>query len=87
MLHLMNVDLKFAKTESDSLMLVPPLFLKRQNDTLMRTPAAYIMLYEQFFDLPKGEFRLCGVMTGVGGRSYMNYLKVPARVGELCTIL
>ena len=33
------------------------------------------------------EFRLCGVTAGVGGRSYMNYLKVPAKVDELCAIL
>ena len=39
------------------------------------------------FDSSKGEFRLCGVTAGVGGHSYMNYLKVPAKVDELCAIL
>ena len=31
--------------------------------------------------------RLCGVTADVGGHSYMNYLKVPAKVDELCAIL
>ena len=31
------------------------------------------------FDSSKGEFRLCGVTADVGGHSYMNYLKVPAK--------
>ena len=39
------------------------------------------------FDSSKGEFRLCGVTAGVGGHSYMNYLKVPVKVDELCAIL
>ena len=39
------------------------------------------------FDSSKGEFRLCGVTADVGGHSYMNYLKVPAKVDELCAIL
>ena len=39
------------------------------------------------FDSSKGEFRLCGVTADVGGNSYMNYLKVPAKVDELCAIL
>jgi len=38
------------------------------------------------FDSSKGEFRLCGVTAGIGGHSYMNYLKIPAKVDELCTI-
>ena len=39
------------------------------------------------FDSSKGEFRLCGVTADVGGHSYMNYLKVPVKVDELCAIL
>lgn len=39
------------------------------------------------FDSSKGEYRLCGVTAGVGGRSYMSYQKVSAKVEELCTIL
>ena len=39
------------------------------------------------FDSSKGEFRLCGVTAGIGGRSYMNYQKVPAKIDEFCTLL
>ena len=39
------------------------------------------------FDSSKGEFRLCGVTADVGGHSYMNYLKVPVKVDELCACL
>lgn len=39
------------------------------------------------FDSSKGEYRLCGVTAGTGGHSYMNHLKVPAKVEELCAIL
>ncbi len=39
------------------------------------------------FDSSKGEYRLCGVTAGIGGRSYMNYQKVPAKIEELCSIL
>lgn len=39
------------------------------------------------FDSSRGEFRLCGVTPGVGGRSYMDYQKVPVKVEELCFLL
>lgn len=39
------------------------------------------------FDSSKGEYRLCGVTAGIGGHSYMNHQKVPAKVEELCAIL
>ena len=39
------------------------------------------------FDASKGEYRLCGVTAGIGGRSYMNYQKVPAKINELCSQL
>jgi Fic family protein len=36
------------------------------------------------FDSSKGDLRLLGVTAGVGGRSYMNFLKVPAKLEEFC---
>ena len=66
---------------------ITPAFLKRLN----ANADAYYWQRSQcdgrFFDSSKGEFRLCGVTAGVGGHSYMNYLKVPAKVDELCAIL
>ena len=89
--HLMNEDLKqayeLAKTESDSLVPITPAFLKRLNAMLMRTTGSVHSVMGGSFDSSKGEFRLCGVTAGVGGHSYMNYLKVPAKVDELCVLL
>lgn len=89
--HLMNEDLKqayeFAKAESDSLVPVTSTFLQSLNATLMRTTGSVHSVMGGSFDSSKGDFRLCGVTAGVGGHSYVNYLKVPAKVDELCAIL
>ena len=89
--HLMNEDLKqayeFAKAESDRLVPVTPVFLKKLNAMLMRTTGSVHSVMGGSFDSSKGEYRLCGVTAGVDGHSYMNYLKVPAKVDELCAIL
>ncbi len=39
------------------------------------------------FSSAAGDLRLLNVTAGVGGRSYMNFNKVPARLKELCTEL
>ena len=39
------------------------------------------------FSAAKGELRLLNVSAGFGGRSYMSYLKVPAKLQEFCTEL
>ncbi len=36
------------------------------------------------FDSSKGEFRLCNVSAGIGGRSYLAYNKVPRAVEDFC---
>lgn len=36
------------------------------------------------FSSARGELRLLNVTAGVGGRSYMNYSKVPAKLAALC---
>lgn len=36
------------------------------------------------FDSSKGDLRLVNVTAGAGGRSYMNYMKVPLRLKEFC---
>lgn len=89
--HLMNEDLKeayeLAKTQSDHLVSITPAFLKRLNARLMRTTGSVHRVMGGSFDSSKGEFRLCGVTAGVGGRSYVSCLKVPAKVDELCVLL
>ena len=39
------------------------------------------------FSSARGELRLLNVTAGVGGRSYMNYSKVPTKLAEFCEIL
>ena len=36
------------------------------------------------FSSSRGELRLLNVTAGIGGRSYMNYSKVPAKLAEFC---
>ena len=36
------------------------------------------------FSSAKGELRLLNVTAGIGGKSYMNYNKVPGKLSELC---
>lgn len=89
--HLMNEDLKnaygLAKEEAKRKEPVTSSFLQRLNALLMRTTGGVHNVMGGSFDSSKGEFRLCGVTAGMGGRSYMNYQKVPAKVEELCTLL
>ena len=89
--HLMNEDLKqayeFAKAESERLTPITSAFLQRLNALLMRTTGSVHSVMGGSFDSSKGDFRLCGVTAGVGGRSYMSYQKVPAKVEELCIVL
>ncbi len=89
--HLMNEDLKkayeLAKDEAKRKVPITSPFLQRLNATLMRTTGSIHHVMSGSFDSSKGEFRLCGVTAGVGGRSYMSYQKVPAKVDELCALL
>lgn len=89
--HLMNEDLKkayeLAQEEAKQNTPLTPPFLQKLNATLMRTTGNVHNTIGGTFDSSTGEYRLCGVTAGIGGRSYMNYLKVPAKTEELCTAL
>jgi Fic family protein len=89
--HLMNEDLKkayeLAGEESKRCAAITPAFLQTLNATLMRTTGSVHHVMGGSFDSSRGEFRLCGVTAGAGGRSYMNYQKIPAKVEELCSVL
>ena len=89
--HLMNEDLKkayeFAKEEAKCKKPINSALLQKLNSTLMRTTGSIYNVMGGSFDSSKGEFRLCGVTAGIGGRSYMSYQKVPAKVDELCALL
>lgn len=86
--HLMNEDLKsayeLAKEEAKRNTPVTPIFLQTLNAALMRTTGSVHNVMAGSFDSSKGDYRLCGVTAGIGGRSYMNYQMIPAKVVELC---
>lgn len=86
--HLMNEDLKRAyESAKDKAKLhtpITPVFLQEMNAMLMQTTHDTVA---GFFDSFKGEYRLCGVTAGIGGHSYVDYLKVPEKVEELCLLL
>ena len=78
---------KSAKEEAKCKKPINSAFLQKLNSTLMRTTGSIYNVMGGSFDSSKGEFRLCGVTAGIGGRSYMNYQKVPAKIDEFCTLL
>jgi len=89
--HLMNEDLKkaydFVREEAVRKTPVTSYFLQKSNALLMRTTGSIHHVAAGSFDSSIGEYRLCGVTAGIGGRSYISYLKVPAKVEELCSII
>ncbi len=88
--HLMNEDLRkaydLANREAKQGTAITPELLQRFNATLMRTTGSVHSVLGGTFDSSKGEYRLCGVTAGIGGRSYMHYAKVPQRVEEQHTL-
>ena len=86
--HLMNEDLKnayfFAMDEAKKRTSITPDFIKNINSMLMLRTGSINNTLGGAFDSSKGEYRLCGVTAGYGGKSYMNYQKVPQKVQELC---
>ena len=54
---------------------------------VMKNTGAVYNTAQGQFDSSKGDLRLVGVTAGVGGRSYMNYQKVPMKLDELCSDL
>jgi Fic family protein len=89
--HLMNNDLKnaylFAISKAQENIHVTPQFLKELNAKVMHSTGSTINALRGTFDSSKGDFRLCGATVGYGGKSYMNYLKIPEKVAALCNDL
>ena len=83
--HLMNEDLKkayeLAKEEARHKTPITSVFLQMLNATLMRTTGSVHNVMGGSFDSSKGEYRLCGVTAGIGGRSQLQ-----ERIGTASTI-
>lgn len=86
--QMMNVDLKDAylnafKIASEKPIYTPQLLQQLSALVMRRTGSEYSTIAGQF-DSSKGEFRLCNVSAGIGGRSYLAYNKVPRAVDDFC---
>ena len=86
--QMMNLDLKAAYEHSMRLAHKHTDFsiekLKELSAIVMKNTGSSYNTAQGSFDASKGDLRLVSVTAGIGGRSYMNYQKVPAKLTELC---
>ena len=84
----MNLDLKDAYEQSMEMAKEHAPFsidmLKQLSSIVMRRTGATYNTLAGTFDSSRGDLRLVNVTAGQGGKSYMNYLKVPQRLKEFC---
>lgn len=87
--QLMNLDLKKAYEESIRQAKEKKDFsidmLKGLSAIVMKNTGSTYNILQGSFDSSKGDLRLVNVTAGAGGRSYMNFLKVPSRLADFCT--
>lgn len=87
----MNLDLKAAYERSIQLAAehapVTVDMLKELSALVMKNTGKEYKTALGDFSSARGELRLLNVTAGIGGRSYMNYNKVPAKLAEFCTRL
>lgn len=86
--QMMNIDLKDAylhafKIATENPTYTPQLLQQLAALVMRRTGSEYSTIAGHF-DSSKGEFRLCNVSAGIGGRSYLAYNKVPRAVDDFC---
>lgn len=89
--QMMNVDLKDAylhafRNAAENPTYTPQLLQQLSALVMRRTGSEYSTIAGHF-DSSKGEFRLCNVSAGIGGRSYLAYNKVSQAVEDFCTWL
>ncbi len=86
--QLMNLDLKaayeqsiaFAKSHSG----ITVEMLKKLSSIVLKNPGTTYQTALGELSSANGDLRLLNVTAGTGGRSYMNYSKVPTKLAELC---
>ena len=86
--QMMNLDLKRAYEESIRLARLNTLItidvLKTLSKLVMQNTGSSYKTALGEFSSAKGDLRLVNVTAGVGGKSYMSYQKVPAKLQEFC---
>ena len=89
--QMMNVDLKDAYFQAFRIAVenhtYTPQLLKQLSALVMRRTGSEYSTIAGHFDSSKGEFRLCNVSAGIGGRSYLAYNKVSQAVEDFCSWL
>ncbi len=89
--QMMNIDLKDAYLHAFSVApanpIYTPLLLQQLSALVMRRTGSEYSTIAGQFDSSKGDFRLCNVSAGIGGRSYLAYNKVPSAVADFCNWL
>ena len=87
--QLMNLDLKKAYEESirqaKARKDLSIDMLKGLSAIVMKNTGSTYNTLQGTFDSSKGDLRLVNVTAGAGGRSYMNFLKIPTRLTDFCT--
>ena len=86
--QLMNLDLKkayeqairLAKSHTDFSMEM----LKDLSALVMKNTGSSYNTAQGSFDAAQGDFRLVNVTAGAGGKSYLNYTKVPSKLAAFC---
>jgi len=89
--QMMNVDLKDAYLYAFGIASENPTYtpqlLQQLSALVMRRTGSEYSTIAGHFDSSKGEFRLCNVSAGIGGRSDLAYNKVPRAVDDFCSWL
>ena len=89
--QMMNVDLKdaylYAFQMASENPTYSPQLLQQLAAIVMRRTGSEFSTIAGKFDSSKGEFRLCNVSAGIGGKSYLAYNKVPRAVDDFCNWL
>ena len=86
--QMMNVDLKDAYLQAFKIAAENPIYtpqlLQQLSALVMRRTGSEYSTIVGHFDSSKGEFRLCNVSAGIGGRSYLAYNKISRAVEDFC---
>lgn len=86
--QMMNVDLKDAYLQAFKIAAENPTYtpqlLQQLSALVMRRTGSEYSTIVGHFDSSKGNFRLCNVSAGIGGRSYLAYNKVQSAVDDFC---
>lgn len=86
--QMMNIDLKnaylYGKQQIAKKIAITPDWLCRMSAKVMEHTGSEYNALGGSFSAAKGELRKLNVTAGIGGRSYMSYLKVPARLEAFC---